>query len=105
MNPADRSILQHLISDLYDWLRYSPCSMFPIDTPAWKETYAGMGVSGDYELDKKVKDVLRIAIANFGGYKFRLHYPENEKDETSKVEGPFKVYLAYTKFVWPEEQE
>jgi hypothetical protein len=101
----ERAILMHLMSALYDYTQVSPSARFPLDSPDWLLTYEGLGVSGDYVLEEKIKDVLRIACEKFPTYKFRLWYPEEEQIEGSRAIGPYKVYLAYTKTIWPEEQE
>jgi hypothetical protein len=101
----ERCILMHLMGALYDYTRVSDSARFPLDSPDWKLTYEGLGVSGDYVLEEKVQDVLRIATEKFPSYKFKLWYPEENQIEGSKVVGPYKVYLAYTKNIWPEEQE
>jgi hypothetical protein len=101
----DRCILMHLISTLYDYTKVSASARFPLDSSDWLMTYEGMGVSGDYDIKQKVKDVVRIASQAFPSYKFKLWYPEQEQIEGSRAVGPYKVYLAYTKDIWPEEQE
>lgn len=109
MTPDDRMILQALIHEVYDYTRLYHHCFIPIDTPEWMHTYRGymeMTRLTPEVLEQKYKDVLRIATENFGHYKFRLVFPERDNpDNTSYVNCPNKVFLEFTKFVFPEDQE
>ncbi len=77
----------------------------PLDSARMINAFFSHSIYDKSELPKKYEQVLEVARSLNHNYKWEVVYEDALEDETSKVVGPWKVWLKFEKIESPEIQE